>query len=343
VLPHAPGWERAEFRFEALRRAAELGFAGSMSKDEFGGSGLRRVDATIIFGGARAACCRPPPIFGPQHGGVDDRLLRHARAKRARFLPKLMAMQPFRQLLSDRAGSGSDARRWPTRAVHDGDDYILNGTKAFYLRRWGQRHLCEMVRTGGQGQRHLLPCRREGRGRLSFGKQGEKLGWNTQPTAMVIFEDCRVPVANRLGAEGDGFKIAMMGSTAAVSTSRPARSGAAAPVSRRRATICSSAANSAGRSPISGLQFKLADMATELEAARLIVGVVQRASIVATRKRRCAARWPSACDRCRVSHLQRGVAAFRGLRLPERLPDRALSARRCACTRSSKVPTKSCA
>ena len=131
-----------------------------------------------------------------------------------------------------------------------------------------------MVRTGEAGPKGISCLVVEkGTPGLSFGKQEKKLGWNTQPTAMVIFEDCRVPVANRLGAEGDGFTIAMMGldggrlNIGACSLGRRPRLSA-----RRRATTCSSAASSASASPISRhLQFKLADMATELDAARLML------------------------------------------------------------------------
>src|SRR6202035_4097860 len=109
-------------------------------------------------------------------------------------------------------GSGSDAAALATRAVRDGGDYVLNGTKAFISGGSVSDLYVTMVRTGGAGPKGLS-CLVVAKGMpgLSFGKKERKLGWETQPIAMVIFEDCRVPVANRFGEEGDGFKIAMMG------------------------------------------------------------------------------------------------------------------------------------
>ena len=212
-LPQAPGWdERQEFPVEALRRAAALGFAGIYVGDEFGGSGLGRVDATIIFEELAAACVSTAAYLSIHNmaSWMIDRF--GTREQRARFLPQLMTMAHFASYCLTEPGSGSDAAALATRAVRDGADYVLNGTKAFISGGSESDLYVTMVRTGGAGPEGISCLIVEkGAPGLSFGKQEKKLGWNTQPTAMVIFEDCRVPVTNRLGAEGDGFSIAMMG------------------------------------------------------------------------------------------------------------------------------------
>src|SRR5499427_3419291 len=212
-LPHAPSWDtHEEFPVEALRKAAALGFAGIYVKDEFGGSGLTRLDAALIFEELATACVSTAAYLSIHNmaAWMIDRF--GNREQRARFLPRLMTMAHFASYCLTEPGSGSDAAALATRAVRDGDDYVLNGTKAFISGGSVSDVYVTMVRTGGAGPKGIscLVIQKEAPG-LSFGKQEKKLGWNTQPTAMVIFEGCRVPVANRLGEEGDGFKIAMMG------------------------------------------------------------------------------------------------------------------------------------
>src|ERR1700720_779933 len=217
-LPYAPGWdEREEFPVEALRRAASLGFAGIYVTEEFGGSGLSRLDATIIFEELATACVSTAAYLSIHNmaAWMIDRF--GNEAQRAGFLPKLMSMEHFASYCLTEPGSGSDAAALQTTARRDGDDYVLNGTKAFISGGGTSDIYVAMVRTGEAGPRQTkaggISCLvvEKGAKGLSFGKKERKLGWNTQPTAMVIFEDCRVPVANRLGAEGDGFAIAMMG------------------------------------------------------------------------------------------------------------------------------------
>src|SRR6202048_5104741 len=212
-LPHAPAWdERAEFPVGALGRAAELGVAGIYVGGAFGGSGLGRVDATIIFEELAAACVSTTAYLSIHNmaAWMIDRF--GTREQRARFLPELMTMAHFASYCLTEPGSGSDAAALATMAVRDGHDYVLNGTKAFISGGGVSDVYVTMVRTGGAGPKGIscLVVEKDAPG-LSFGKREKKLGWSTQPTAMVIFEDCRVPVANRLGEEGDGFKIAMKG------------------------------------------------------------------------------------------------------------------------------------
>src|SRR5439155_19254909 len=258
---------------QALRRAAEVGFAGIYVEDEFGGSGLGRVDATIIFEELAAACVSTAAYLSVHNmaAWMIDRF--GIREQRARFLPKLMTIEHLASYCLTEPGSGSDAAALATRAVRDGDQYVLNGTKALISGGSVSDVYVTMVRTGGAGPRGIscLVVEKNAPG-LSFGKQERKLGWNTQPTAMVIFGDCRVPVANRLGEEGDGFKIAMMGLDGGrLNISACSLGGARACLDAARDHLL--ARHQFGRrlAEFQALQFRLADMASELEAARLMV------------------------------------------------------------------------
>src|SRR6202048_4287994 len=273
-LPHAPGWdERAEFPVTALRRAAELGFAGIYVGDEFGGSGLGRVDATIIFEELAAACVSTAAYLSIHNmaAWMIDRF--GTREQRARFLPELMNMAHFASYCLTEPGSGSDAAALATRAVRDGDAYVLNGTKAFISGASVSDLYVTMGRTGGAGPKGItcLVVEKDAPG-LSFGKKERKLGWNTQPTAMVIFEDCHVPVANRLGAEGDGFMIAMMGLDGGrLNIGACSLGGGRASMEAARNYMLERRQFGQRLADFQALQFKLADMATELDAARLML------------------------------------------------------------------------
>jgi alkylation response protein AidB-like acyl-CoA dehydrogenase len=273
-LPHAPGWdERGEFPVEALRRAAALGFAGIYVDDEFGGAGLGRLDATIIFEELAAACVSTAAYLSIHNmaAWMIDRF--GTRDQRARFLPELMTMAHFASYCLTEPGSGSDAAALATRAVRDGNDYVLNGTKAFISGGSVSDLYVTMVRTGGAGANGItcLVVEKNAPG-LSFGKKERKLGWNTQPTAMVIFEDCRVSVGNRLGEEGDGFKIAMMGLDGGrLNISACSLGGARASLEAARDHLLERRQFGQPLADFQALRFKLADMATELDAARLMV------------------------------------------------------------------------
>jgi alkylation response protein AidB-like acyl-CoA dehydrogenase len=273
-LPYAPGWDqREEFPVEALRRAAGLGFAGIYVGEEFGGSGLGRVDATIIFEELAGACVSTAAYLSIHNmvAWIIDRF--GTREQRARLLPKLIRMEHFGSYCLTEPGSGSDAAALATRARRDGDFYVLNGTKAFISGGGASDVYVVMVRTGGEGP-HGISCLvvEKGTAGLSFGKKEKKLGWNTQPTAMVIFEDCRVPVANRLAAEGDGFKIAMMGLDGGrLNIAACSIGGARICLEAARAHLLERHQFGRKLADFQALQFKLADMATELDAARLMV------------------------------------------------------------------------
>jgi alkylation response protein AidB-like acyl-CoA dehydrogenase len=273
-LPHAAGWDaRAEFPVEALRLAAALGFAGIYVGDEFGGSALARIDATIIFEELAAACVSTAAYLSIHNmaAWMIDRF--GTREQRARFLPELMNMAHFASYCLTEPGSGSDAAALATRAVRDGGEYVLNGTKAFISGGGLSDLYVTMVRTGTEGAKGISCLVVEkGTPGLSFGKQEKKLGWNTQPTAMVIFEDCRVPIVNRLGAEGDGFKIAMMGLDGGrLNISACSLGGARACLEAARGHLLERRQFDRPLADFQALQFKFADMATELDAARMMV------------------------------------------------------------------------
>jgi alkylation response protein AidB-like acyl-CoA dehydrogenase len=272
--PAAAGWdERKEFPVEALRRAAALGFAGITVDPEFGGSGLSRLDATIIFEELATACVSTAAYLSIHHmaASMIDRF--GSREQRARFLPDLTAMRHFASYCLTEPGSGSDAAALATQAVREGEDYVLDGTKAFISGGGRSDIYVAMVRTGGPGAKGISCLLVEnGTEGLSFGKQENKLGWNTQPTAMVIFENCRVPAKNRLGAEGDGFKIAMAALDAGrLGISACSLGGARAAFEAAREHLLDRRQFGQRLADFQALQFKLADMATELEAARLML------------------------------------------------------------------------
>ncbi|MGE0260994.1 MAG: acyl-CoA dehydrogenase family protein [Alphaproteobacteria bacterium] len=273
-LPHAPSWdEREEFPEEALRKAAALGFAGIYVGEQFGGSGLLRLDATVIFEELAAACVSTAAYLSIHNmaSWMIDRF--GDDAQRARFLPKLMSMEHFASYCLTEPGSGSDAAALQTRARRDGDYYVLNGSKAFISGGGRSDLYVTMVRTGEAGPKGISCLVVEnGTPGLSFGKQEKKLGWHTQPTAAVIFEECRVPVVNRLGAEGEGFSIAMMGLDGGrLNIGACSIGGARACWEAARAYMLERRQFDQRLADFQALQFKLADMATELDAARLML------------------------------------------------------------------------
>ncbi|MBU6499744.1 MAG: acyl-CoA dehydrogenase family protein [Rhodospirillales bacterium] len=275
LAPHAARWDAGRiFPAEALRAAAALGFAGIYVPEALGGSGLTRLDAALIFEELAAA---DPSTAGflTIHNMVAGMFARYASAEQQRrFLPKILTAEHFVSYCLTEPGSGSDAAALRTRAVASGNaDYIVNGSKAFISGGGVADLYVTMLRTGDDTARGIsCVVVEKGAEGLSFGQPENKLGWNSQPTALVNFENCRVPVANRLGAEGEGFRFAMAGldggriniAACSLGGARACLEAALAYVKERRAF---------GRplADFQALQFKLADMATELEAARLMV------------------------------------------------------------------------
>jgi alkylation response protein AidB-like acyl-CoA dehydrogenase len=273
-LPHAPGWDaREEFPVAALRAAAALGFAGIYVGEEFGGSALSRLDATLIFEELASACASTAAYLSIHNmaAWMIDRF--GTREQRARFLPKLMSMEHFASYCLTEPGSGSDAAALQTAARRDGDDYVLNGSKAFISGGGSSDIYVAMVRTGDTGPKGIscLVVEKGAKG-LAFGKKEEKLGWHSQPTRAVIFDDCRVPVANRLGKEGEGFSIAMMGLDGGrLNIGACSLGGARAAFEAARGYMLERRQFGQRLADFQALQFKLADMASELEAARLLL------------------------------------------------------------------------
>jgi alkylation response protein AidB-like acyl-CoA dehydrogenase len=213
MMPHARHWdEHSVFPVEALRKAAALGFGGIYVREDVGGAALSRLDAAIIFEELAQGCTSTAAYISIHNMAAWMIDAFGGEAQRKRFLPKLCSMEHFASYCLTEPDAGSDAASLKTRAEHDGDQYVLNGSKAFISGGGVSDIYVCMVRTGGAGPRGISCIVVEkGTPGLSFGAQEQKLGWKSQPTAMVNFENCRVPVGNLIGGEGDGFKIAMAG------------------------------------------------------------------------------------------------------------------------------------
>ncbi len=274
MAPHAARWdEDCEFPVETLRKAAALGLAGIYVREGSGGSGLTRFDAALIFEELAAACVSTAAYMSI-HNMVAWMIDSFAGdALRERFLPKLLTMEHFGSYCLTEPGSGSDAASLKTAARKDGDHYVLNGSKAFISGGGASDVYVVMCRTGGDGPAGIsalvVPKETEG---LSFGKQEKKLGWNSQPTAAVVFEDARVPAANLLGSEGEGFKFAMMGLDGGrVNIGACSLGGARACLEAAHEHMTMRRQFGKTLDRFQALQFKYADMATRLEAARLMV------------------------------------------------------------------------
>jgi alkylation response protein AidB-like acyl-CoA dehydrogenase len=274
LAPHAARWDaEAIFPLETLRQAAALGFAGIYVREEVGGSGLARLDAALIFE-ELAAGCPSTAAFLSIHNMASWMIDRFgSTVQRERFLPRLATMDLVASYCLTEPGAGSDAASLSSRAVRDGDHYVVNGAKAFISGGGASDLYVCMLRTGEAGPKGISCIVVEkGTPGLSFGRPEKKLGWNSQPTAMVIFEDCRVPVANRIGAEGDGFKIAMMGLDGGrLNIAACSLGGARACLEAAQRYMGERRQFGRTLAEFQGLQFKLADMATELDAARLMV------------------------------------------------------------------------
>ncbi len=274
LLPGAAHWDAEKIFPEAeLREAAALGFGGIYVREDVGGSGLGRLDSALIFE-ELAAGCTSTAAYISIHNMAAWMIDRFGNdAQRQRFLPKLTSMEYFASYCLTEPNAGSDAAALQTRAVDDGDHYVLNGTKAF-ISGGGRSdiYVC-MVRTGEPGSRGVSCIVVEnGTPGLSFGAQEKKLGWNSQPTAMVIFEDCRVPKANRIGAEGEGFRIAMAGLDGGRLNIGACSIGAAkACLTLAREHVVTRKQFGNAIASFQATQFKLADMATDLAAARLMI------------------------------------------------------------------------
>ncbi|KMO39742.1 acyl-CoA dehydrogenase [Methylobacterium variabile] len=274
IAPHALDWdERKHFPVDALREAAGLGMGGIYISEEHGGSGLTRLDAALIFE-ALSLGCPTVAAFLSIHNMAAWMIDKFGSgAQRERFLPSLCRMDMIAAYCLTEPGSGSDAAALRTTARREGDHYVLNGAKQFISGAGAADVYVTMVRTGEAGPRGIstlvVPADAPG---LSFGPNERKMGWNAQPTRAVIFEECRVPVENRLGEEGIGFRIAMAGLDGGrLNIGACSLGGAQAALDKSLSYMGERKAFGQHLDQFQALQFRLADMATELEAARALL------------------------------------------------------------------------
>jgi acyl-CoA dehydrogenase len=278
ITPHAARWdEEHHYPVEVWKAAGELGFGAIYVSEESGGTGLGRLEAALIME-AMAYGCPATSAYISIHNMATWMIDRFGGEEiKARFLPALVGMEKIASYCLTEPGSGSDAAalKCTARRANDsgGDHYVLNGTKQFISGAgYNDVYVC-MVRTSDNGAKGISCLVVEkGTPGLSFGAPEKKLGWNASPTAQVVFEDCRVPVENRVGAEGDGFRFAMAGldggrlNIGACSLGGAQRClDEAVAYTRERQQFGQPIAD------FQNTQFMLADMATDLEAARALL------------------------------------------------------------------------
>jgi alkylation response protein AidB-like acyl-CoA dehydrogenase len=274
MMPHAREWDENEvFPVDALREAAALGFASIYVREDVGGSGLTRLDAALIFE-ELAQGCPSTAAYISIHNMVAWMIDRFGSAEvRKRFLPKLSTMEHFASYCLTEPDAGSDAASLKTCARRDSNFYVLDGAKAFISGGGASDIYAVMARTGDNSSRGIscIAVEKDTPG-LSFGAQEKKLGWKSQPTAMVLFENCRVPVANRIGAEGEGFRIAMAGLDGGRLNIAACSLGGAQFCLDRTIDYMKERRQFGTRiADFQALQFRIADYATALDAARLLL------------------------------------------------------------------------
>ena len=274
LAPHSAHWDEEKiFPVETMKAAAEMGFCGIYAGEEHGGMALGRVEAAVIFeelarGDVATAAfisIHNMSTWMIDSFGSDD--------LRARYVPSLVSMEKIASYCLTEPGSGSDAAAMRTTAVRDGDDFVLNGSKAFISGAGVSDVYVVMVRTGGEGAKGIsaFVVDKDTPG-LSFGANEKKMGWNAQPTAVVSFDDCRVPVANLVGEEGAGFKYAMAGLDGGrLNIAACSLGGARLALETAQEYVTTRKQFGQAIGQFQALQFRLADMATDLEAARLMV------------------------------------------------------------------------
>lgn len=274
MMPFARDWDAGSiFPVETLREAAALGFAGIYVRDDVGGSGLTRLDAALIFE-ELAQGCTSTAAYISIHNMVAWMIDTYGNDEaRQRFLPKLSSMEHFASYCLTEPDSGSDAASLTTRARRDGDSYVLDGAKAFISGGGMSDIYLVMARTGEGGPRGISCIAVEkGTPGLTFGAQEKKLGWKSQPTSMVMFENCRVPASNLIGKEGEGFRIAMAGLDGGrLNIGACSIGGAQFCLDRTVAYMKERKQFGTRLADFQALQFRIADYATEIEAARLLL------------------------------------------------------------------------
>ena len=274
LAPHSAEWDETKtFPVDVMRHAAEMGFCGIYAGEEHGGMGLGRVEAAVIFEELARGDVSTAAFISIHNmatwmidgfGSPD---------LRARYVPSLVSMEKIASYCLTEPGSGSDAAAMRTTAVRDGDHWVLNGSKAFISGAGTSDVYVVMARTGEAGPKGISAFVVDlGTPGLSFGAQEKKMGWNSQPTAIVSFDDCRVPAANLLGKEGDGFRYAMMGLDGGrLNIAACSLGGARLALETAQTYVATRKQFGKSLDQFQNTQFKLADMATQLEAARLMV------------------------------------------------------------------------
>ncbi|NNC38103.1 MAG: acyl-CoA dehydrogenase [Hyphomonadaceae bacterium] len=274
LAPHSQKWDEEKVLDRGVfEKAAGLGFMGIYMQEEHGGTALSRLDSALVFEQlARGDISHTAMIT--IHNMATWMIDRYGSEDlRARYVPKLTSAEYIASYCLTEPGAGSDAASLSTKATKEGDDYVLNGTKTFISGAgWSDIYVI-MARTSDDGARGISTFVVEkGTPGLSFGANEKKMGWNAQPTAQVIFENCRIPAANRVGAEGDGFKFAMAGldggriniGCCSLGGAQKALD-AALSYTKERKQFGKAIAD------FQNTQFKLSDMATDLEASRLMI------------------------------------------------------------------------
>jgi len=279
LRPNAARWEEEGLDRSALKELAGLGFAGIYVGEEHGGSGLTRLDAALIFEELSRGCVATA-AFLSIHNMCSWMIDSFGSAEqRAEWLPKLTTMEKIASYCLTEPGSGSDAGALRTTAKPGGNSqYVINGSKAFISGAGFSDLYVLMCRTGEDGPKGVSTVLVEnGTKGLSFGKQEDKMGWRAQPTAIVNFEDCRVPVENRVGPEGEGFKYAMKGLDGGrLNIAACALGGAQDALDRALAYVKERKQFGKRIADFQNTQFVLADMETDLAASRALLHTAAR-------------------------------------------------------------------
>ncbi|OZC56077.1 acyl-CoA dehydrogenase [Rhodococcus sp. 15-725-2-2b] len=274
LAPNAIEWDQQKhFPVDVLRKAAGLGMGGIYIREDVGGSGLTRVDSVRIF---EQLATGDPSIaaYISIHNMVAWMIDTYGNdEQRQRWLPGLCAMDQLGSYCLTEPGAGSDAAMLGTKAVRDGDEYVLDGVKQFISGAGTSEVYVVMARTGAPGPRgisaFIVPKDSAG---LSFGANEKKMGWNAQPTRQVVLEGVRIPAENLLGNEGDGFRIAMNGLNGGrINIAACSIGGAQSALDKAVAYLAERKAFGARLLDAQALQFRLADFKTELEAARTLL------------------------------------------------------------------------
>lgn len=276
LADHAAEWDaNAHFPVDVIRRAGEAGFLGIYTPEEHGGLGLSRLEASLIFE-QLAQGCVATTAYLTIHNMVTWMIASWGDdALREAWVPAMVAGEALGSYCLTEPGAGSDAASLRTKAVREGDEYVLSGSKMFISGAGATEVLVVMARTGapdsGAGGVSAIVVPADAAG-IEYGKNEEKMGWKSQPTRLVSFDGVRVPVTNRLGEEGEGFKFAMKGLDGGRLNIASCSLGAAQQaLTLSRDYLAERKQFGRELNQFQALQFKLADMASELTAARLMV------------------------------------------------------------------------